>query len=136
MDKRSRNVLHDLAATNDWDLVDNPGWVPRVSGIETLLRIFRKRVNIQARDSLGRSPLHWVCSLGKVQLTRELLTTNLGLNIIKAVTKREKTALHLAVTHGWTEIVKLLLGHGANFNAKRSTPVTGSLFITRAWQVQ
>ncbi|KAF8847190.1 ankyrin [Acephala macrosclerotiorum] len=34
--------------------------------------------------------------------------------------KRDKSALHLAATHGRTEVVKLLLEHGVNVNAKSS----------------
>jgi ankyrin repeat protein len=110
-DERGRNVLHNLAADKNCD------W-----GQEVIQLLLQKDIHIDgpdARDDLGRSPLHWACATGKLHLTEQLLTRpKNGKANIHAVEIRDKTSLHLAAAHDRSDIVEMLLQHQANVNAK------------------
>lgn len=118
-DLRQRNVLHNLAADKmcDWG--------------EDVIRLLLETVcEVDARDELGRSPLHWACATGKERLAEMLLARPMIINArstggipiagadVNAVEGRNKTALHLAVAHGNESIISLLLRHGADVNAR------------------
>jgi ankyrin repeat protein/Mg2+ and Co2+ transporter CorA len=124
-DNRGRNVLHNLAAdkTCDW-------------GEDVVSLLLGTVCAVDAVDELGRTPLHWACATGKERLAEMLLVRPLhvsgnrratggrvsGLVMtgadVNAVEGRNKTALHLAVAHGYERIVALLLRHGADINAR------------------
>ncbi|GAM89598.1 hypothetical protein ANO11243_076370 [Dothideomycetidae sp. 11243] len=105
-DFRKRNVLHNLAADKQCD------W-----GEEVVNLLLNNGVGIEGQDAWDehkRTPLHWCCVTGKRNLAETLLTTRRGQRVdVNAMEKRQKTPLHLAVSHGWDDIVQLLLQHGA-----------------------
>ncbi|TVY37959.1 Ankyrin [Lachnellula occidentalis] len=110
-DRTGRNVLHNLAADKVMDWGD--------SIIELLLN---QNIHIdgeEGQDVGGRTPLHWACSTGKKRLAEQLLARPRGPKAyIDAVDAREKTSLHIAVSHDRDDIVQMLLDHGASLHAR------------------
>ncbi|CAD6500059.1 BgTH12-04164 [Blumeria graminis f. sp. triticale] len=122
-DHKGRNVLHNLAADKKCDWGD--------SVIELLLSQDISIDGERGQDGLGRTPLHWTCATGKINLTERLLTRNPKANL-HAIETRGKTALHLAVSNNRQDIVNLLLKYGAHINAKSDggwTPLHNALEI-------
>lgn len=110
-DNRGRNVLHNLAADKHCN------W-----GRDVIAELLRRDIAIdgpQGQDETNRSPLHWAASTGKRELCEMLLMRPIGPRAnVNAIEYREKTALHLAVTHGRDDIIELLLNCGADVMAK------------------
>lgn len=72
--------------------------------------------DINARDSTGRVPLHWVAKTGHLDLARILLSGK-DKALVNAAQNRGITALHYAAESDHVKSVKLLLSHGANVDA-------------------
>lgn len=110
-DVRGRNVLHNLAADKKCE------W-----GKDVIDLLLSSNIHIdgpEGEDELKRSPLHWACATGKIDLAEMLLNRPRGPRAdIGAVEIREKTSLHLAAAHDRDDIVAMLLKCGANVNAK------------------
>lgn len=122
-DARRRNVLHNLAADKmcDW-------------GEDVVRVLLGTECAVDAQDELGRTPLHWACATGKDRFAEMMLARPVIVNVrggarglggvamagadVNAVEGRNKTALHLAVAHGYEKLVVLLLRHGADINAR------------------
>lgn len=82
--------------------------------VETARLLLRRDIDMNPRDSLGRTPLHWTAKNGHLDLARALLGGEfLKLADINAAQNRGKTALHLAAENNQVDFVELLLGHGA-----------------------
>ena len=75
--------------------------------------LLNHKVNIEARDLYGRTPLHYAAANGCTTTVKLLLAYNAN---IKAQDEDDATPLHLAI-NGHTKIVKLLLYHEANIEA-------------------
>lgn len=108
-DNRKRNVLHNLAADKQCD------W-----GDDVVNLLLRTACEVDARDDLGRTPLHWACTTGKTHFAKLLLSRPQGCptDYIHATELRNKTALHLATAHDREDVVELLLEYGADVNAR------------------
>lgn len=108
-DNRKRNILHNLAADKQCD------W-----GDDVVNLLLRTSCEIDARDDLGRTPLHWACTTGKTHFAKLLLSRPQGCptDYIHATELRNKTALHLATAHDREDVVELLLEYGADVNAR------------------
>ncbi|RFU76297.1 multiple ankyrin repeats single kh domain-containing [Trichoderma arundinaceum] len=70
---------------------------------------------IQQRDSLVNTPLHFAAYLGRPNIVEELL--NRGAVIDDAIEIHEQTPLHMAAFGGHIQVMKKLLLRGANPNA-------------------
>jgi ankyrin repeat protein len=108
-DNAGRNVLHILAMDKEVNF-----------GLSLIARLLEvPNISIDGRDELNRTPLHWACSSGRLQLAAMLLTGQ-GNNRanIDAKDNRGKTSLHFAAVHYGTDIVAMLLKHGASANMK------------------
>lgn len=110
-DNTGRNVLHNLAADKHCN------W-----GRDVIAVLLQRDIAIDGplgQDDGKRSPLHWAASTGKKELCEMLLKRQrLPRANVNAIEVRQKTALHLAVTHGRDDIIELLIRHGANVMAK------------------
>lgn len=110
-DNTGRNVLHNLAADKHCN------W-----GRDVIAELLKQDIAIDGadgQDDQKRSPLHWAASTGKKELCEMLLRrTRLPRSNVNAVEVRQKTALHLAVTHGRDDIIELLLVYGADVMAR------------------
>ena len=75
-----------------------------------------KGVDVEARDTLGRTALHWACVANNEALLRTLLGSESSSSSPRAqvncVDGRMKTPLHLAVAHKRTALAQLLLERG------------------------
>jgi ankyrin repeat protein/Mg2+ and Co2+ transporter CorA len=106
-DHKGRNVLHNLAADK------HRNWGRDV--IDLLLRTKVPIDGSEGQDDLKRSPLHWATVTGNKSLCEQLLRRGASVN---ATEIRDKTSLHLAVSHERDDIVEMLLAYGADVNAK------------------
>ena len=70
--------------------------------------------NVNAKDMIDRTPLHWAAIYGYTERTKILLKAGAKVN---AKNKIGWTPLHLAAWRGYTEVVKILLKAGADVNA-------------------
>jgi ankyrin repeat protein/Mg2+ and Co2+ transporter CorA len=108
-DNEDRNVLHNLGADKKCD------W-----GDDVVNLLLRTSCELDARDKLGRTPLHWACTTGKTHFAKLLLSRPQGCpsGYIDATELRNKTALHLATAHDREDVIELLLEYGADVNAR------------------
>ena len=75
-------------------------------------------VDVNVQDFGGKTPLHAVARIGRMEVMRVLLEHGA---IIDAEDKTGGTPLHEAVEHGDVEVMRVLLGHGANIGAEDKT---------------
>lgn len=87
--------------------------------METIkLLLQQKDVDLDPRDSISRTPLHWTATNNYIDLARALLSGEFGKQAdINAAQNRGKTALHLAAEHNQVDFVELLLAYRANPDA-------------------
>lgn len=108
-DNKKRNILHNLGADKKCD------W-----GDDVVNLLLRTSCELDARDELGRTPLHWACTTGKTHFAELLLSRPHGCpaGYINATELRNKTALHLATAHDREDVIQMLLEYGADVNAR------------------
>ena len=93
------------------------GWTPLFFAIvsgpnghpEIVNLLLRNSANVNARDSFGRTPLHYASELGQDDSIEMLLSHDANPNISDVKTK--KTALLLAIENGQFNSVQLLWNH-------------------------
>lgn len=78
-------------------------------------RLLERGVDPNARDSSGKTPLHWAAYVGSYHIAKMLLDYGADPN---AKDWGGQTPLHLAVNRGHVDIVELLLERGADPNAQ------------------
>ena len=88
------------------------GEVGRVRDLLLRKGLFLKGVNVNAKDSDGRTALVLACSSGHTDVVSVLLKAK-GINV-NAKLKNGRTALHVASYSGHTTIVSMLLDEGAD----------------------
>ena len=64
-------------------------------------------VDIETKDDMGRSPLHWACRSGTLEVVKMLVTAGAG---VRVACNFGNTCLIFAAYHGHTETVRYLLG--------------------------
>ena len=77
--------------------------------------IVQKRVDVNARDADGETPLHRAVERGMPRLTRLLIDSRAN---VRARSKHGETPLHLAALHPDPIFTELLLAAGADPNAR------------------
>jgi ankyrin repeat protein len=81
-----------------------------------------KGVDVEAKDALGRTALHWTCVANNEALLRTLLgsesSTSSPRAQVNCVDGRMKTPLHLAVSHKRIALAQILLERGALINPR------------------
>lgn len=103
-------------------------------GSTTIVTIMLKQVDINARDPLdGRTALSVAAEYGNVKMTNFLLSQGASVNIRQYSLSNHyidgehprlvsgRFPLHWAALKGHSEVVELLLQHGANLNARNSS---------------
>lgn len=148
VDLRNRTVLHNVAADLGEDkgkakapqkgqpkevekkqLKLSPNEQPKPTekarsrcSMEIVEYLIRKGAEVEAKDALGRTALHWACAANNEALLRTLLGPELSAGSLKAhincVDGRMKTPLHLAVMHKCVALARILLERGVLIDAK------------------
>jgi len=70
-------------------------------------------VDVNAKDDVGETPLHWAAWIGHKEIVELLITAGADVNA-----KGDGTPLHHAALRGKKEIVELLIANGADVNTK------------------
>jgi ankyrin repeat protein len=82
-----------------------------------LQRLLAIPINVNEKDILGNTPLHYASINGHLELVLALL--NAGSNI-DVQNNYGWTSLHFASAHGHVNIIKELINHGADLNKKNN----------------
>lgn len=89
---------------------------------ETILELLHSGVDVDIRNSEGRTPLHCATNLGHIAAMETLLSR--GANV-EARTSQDATILHVAFdSEQPIAVIKTLLAHGANLEARSGPMVT------------
>ncbi|MFN7094000.1 MAG: ankyrin repeat domain-containing protein, partial [Burkholderiales bacterium] len=105
--EEGRTALHLAVLSND---------------LASVTALIKDGFNVSQGDKDGLTALHLAAQLGYVDIAEKL--SQAQATALEMQTKHKATALYLAVQHGQFEVVKLLVGYGANVN----TPIHNSLF--------
>jgi len=92
----------------------------RKCSYDTIMLLIESGIDILRVDDDGVSFLDEAISSGNVDLVRYLVETK-GMNVNETKRKSGFTPLMQAACYGYTEIVELLLSHGADIHAKDSS---------------
>lgn len=90
-----------------------------------LQQLIDQGINVNARDEVGKTALHWV-AMAKQEVVSALLVAGADVN---AKDKWDRTPLHFVGATGSIENIQLLLDAGAGVNAKTAndwTPIHGA----------
>lgn len=73
-------------------------------------------IDVNIGDSRGHQPLITACAYGRLDMAQALVQRGADVSYRMPMTKT--TALHVASSNGFADIVELLLAHGADRNAR------------------
>ena len=95
--------------------------------IEAVKQHLASGVNVNAKGSVGWTPLHKAAKEGHKEVAELLITKGADVN---AKDNNGETPLHLAASEGHKEIAKLLIEKGADLNAKNVVGMTPLHYAT------
>ncbi|XP_009580505.1 PREDICTED: ankyrin-1-like [Fulmarus glacialis] len=140
-DKQSKSPLHFAAERGDKTMVEmllnanadpnaqdkekkTPLHTAAVRGHLSIVKVLLpKKGRSGAKDMDGCTPLHYVAIKGNTEIVKILLTSGKNKNIDDRNIWR-KTALHIAVEYGHSDLINVLLNHRADINALESSKDT------------
>ena len=99
---------------------------------QTVASLLAKKVDVNAREEDGATPLAWAALRCNPDITKLLLKAGANSNLTNEL---GVGPLYLAMTNGSFDIVSLLLRHGANPNIARENGETPLMTATRLGQV-
>lgn len=86
-----------------------------VACVRRLVSLIPDSINEQDGNGVGRSPLHWACQEGHVDVVEELLSAGADLEI---VSDGEFTPLKIAAAEGHVDVVRSLVRAGVDVNRR------------------
>ena len=103
-----------LVGTVFADPIHDVAWKGDLAGVQ---RELKKGADVNAKDYLGRIPLHHAARWGHKKVAELLISEGAD---VDAMDDDGWTPLHYAAVFGRKEIAELLIDNGADVNAKRS----------------
>ncbi|XP_074764166.1 LOW QUALITY PROTEIN: CARD- and ANK-domain containing inflammasome adapter protein-like [Athene noctua] len=140
-DKQSKSPLHFAAERGDKTMAEillnanadpsaqdkekkTPLHTAAVRGHLGIIKVLlAKKGRSGAKDMDGCTPMHYAAIKGNTEIVKILLTSRKNKNIDDRNIWR-KTTLHIAAEHGHSNLINLLLSHGAAINASDSSKDT------------
>lgn len=119
----SIQALYDLGGGKELiiDARDKYGWTPLMSAAAygkaaSVRLLLHLEADVSAANNEGRTALHWAAAKGRVAVVRLLLAQP---GVEKEAADRARwTALHCAAFSAQRPVIKMLLGSGANADAR------------------
>ena len=97
---------------------------------EKTLSLINRGANLDARDSNGRTPLHWAVNDGHTDIVTALIGKGADIN---ATDQDGTTPLMLAASQGHADIAKMLITQGADIQIKdKKTQLTAINWASHA----
>ena len=87
-----------------------------VSDVRTVRLLVEAGCDVTARDSFGKTPLHWACLSGVDANSKVVYLLQRDASLVNAKDYSNETPLHCAATRGNSDVITTLLGHGVNVN--------------------
>jgi ankyrin repeat protein len=113
------NLLLDKGA--DVNTIDISGWTPLsyTENVEIVQALLKKGANMYISDKTGRSPLHWAASGNRAEVIKALLAADpSGASTLQQTRIKGETPLMLAIAHGCTEAIEVLVAEGTSIHQK------------------
>ena len=133
LNMREFGIENDKKNINSIELLNNLIYNAKKGDKESLLntleKIINKGINLNYRDEIGFSVLHYAVDEGNFKICEILIKTNL-IDINLKSLNEGKTPLHISCLHGYFDISKLLLLNHAEINIsdnERNTPLHYSI---------
>ncbi|RYE02986.1 MAG: ankyrin repeat domain-containing protein, partial [Rickettsiaceae bacterium] len=90
-------------------------------------------INVDKRDTLGNTPLYYVCSKGAKDIAKLLIDAGAD---VKLANNISETPLHIAARISSKEIIKLLTDGGADINAANNNGQTPLFYAVLAYKTE
>jgi len=93
----------------------------RKQDVATVRSLLEEDIDLESKDLLGRTALHYAAEVGNKEIVKMLLDKGIDPNITD---NDGITPLYVAIRTGNVEIVKVLIDNGANINSKNTSKQT------------
>ena len=107
---RKRNDIVEWLTAEDANY--SPHVAARLGLLEEINKLVKKGIDLNVKDTSGRTALHYAARQGHKEMVTVLLANDAEVNIGEKYYNR--TAAEMAMAHNHTEIVKLLVSKGAD----------------------
>jgi hypothetical protein len=126
LDKLAKSIIDDPDVLDYWS-VTHTDWISSRSKrdsrredvlqrqVEVIRVLISEGVDIDARDRLGETPLHYAAEHGSINVGEVLITNGAKVN---ANNNKGETPLHRSTFWGYQKMVELLMASGADITAK------------------
>ena len=102
----------NIEINEDYRVIKLISYYAKRGNIELVKLLTEKGADINVKDGMGYTPLYWACEEGHLEVVKLLIQQEVGVPI------NINPLLRLAARGGHTQLVKLLIGKGADVNAR------------------
>ena len=130
--KRLENPAVDVAVCEQITCLTFASWF---NDIRTVRQLVKVGCDVAAKDLFGQTPLHWACGSGVDAKSKAVFLLRCEASLVNASDYRNCAPLYCAARAGNSDVVKKLLGHGADVHARGRFGRTALLYTSRKGHV-